>query len=61
MQLVLRKKNKILVPKFNQRILEELKKLIIKNNVIEETKAIQPEQNDSMEEYVRFLSNERKY
>ena len=33
-------KNKILVPKFNQRILEELKKL--KNNVIEETKAIQP-------------------
>ena len=50
-------KNKNLVPKFNQRILEELKKLTIKSNVIEETKAIQPEQNDSMEEYVRYLSN----
>ena len=43
-------KNKNLVPKFNQRILEELNKLTIKRNVIEETKAIQPEQNDSMEE-----------
>jgi hypothetical protein len=50
-------KNKNLVPKFNQRILEELKKLTIKSNVIEETKAIQSEQNDSMEEYVRYLSN----